>query len=141
MAHLGSGPRIHREMTTLVVAGFGALAAVLALNATLVVTIIARPAFAAAAELIPVLALAFVAHVFYIAAHEPGHRGGGGTGVPATLHGAAHAAARWRGRTKLQSPDADEPSDDGGSAWCGSGASAGRQPCSDAFIHGKERIS
>lgn len=61
------GPRIHREMTTLVVAGFAALGAILALNASLVVTVIARPDFAAAADLIPLLTLAFVAHVFYIA--------------------------------------------------------------------------
>lgn len=61
------GPRIHREMTTLVVAGFAALAAVLALNATLVVAVIAAPEFAPAADLIPLLSLAFVAHVFYIA--------------------------------------------------------------------------
>ncbi len=60
------GPRILREMTTLVMAGFAALAAVLALNASLVVTVIAQPAFADAADLIPVLTVAFLAHVFYI---------------------------------------------------------------------------
>jgi O-antigen/teichoic acid export membrane protein len=61
------GPGIHREMTTLMVAGFGALATILGLNASLVVAIIARPSFAEAAGLIPVLSIGFVAHVFYIA--------------------------------------------------------------------------
>lgn len=61
------GPRILREMTTLTMAAFSAIAAVLAINATLVVTVIASPDFAEAADLIPILAPAFVAHVFYIA--------------------------------------------------------------------------
>ncbi len=61
------GPGIHREMTSLVVAGFAALAAVLALNATSLVAAIAAPEFAGAADLIPLLSVAFVAHVFYIA--------------------------------------------------------------------------
>lgn len=58
---------IHREMTTLVMAGFGAMAALLAIHAELVVDVIARPEFAPAATIVPILTLAFVAHVFYIA--------------------------------------------------------------------------
>lgn len=61
------GPRIHREMTTLVMAAFGTLAAALALNASLIVTVIAAPEFGAAADLIPILAVGFLAHVAYIA--------------------------------------------------------------------------
>lgn len=60
------GPGIHREMTTLVVAAFAALGAALTLNATLIVGVIAAPEYGPAADIIPILALAFVAHVFYI---------------------------------------------------------------------------
>jgi len=60
------GPGILREMTTLTMAAFSAIAAILAVNGTLVVTVIASPDFAEAADLIPILAPAFVAHVFYI---------------------------------------------------------------------------
>ncbi|MEO5985683.1 MAG: polysaccharide biosynthesis C-terminal domain-containing protein, partial [Candidatus Limnocylindria bacterium] len=60
------GPGIHREMTTLVVAAFAALGAALALNATLIVGVIAAPEYGPAADIIPILVLAFVAHVFYI---------------------------------------------------------------------------
>lgn len=62
-----AGPRIHREMTTIVMAGFAALAAAVAIHAELIVTLIAAPAFAGAADLIPLLTLAFLAHVLYIA--------------------------------------------------------------------------
>jgi O-antigen/teichoic acid export membrane protein len=62
------GPAIHREVSTLVMAAFGALAALVAINATLIVTVIARPAFAPAAGLIPILSVAFTARVFYMTA-------------------------------------------------------------------------
>jgi O-antigen/teichoic acid export membrane protein len=58
---------IHRETTTLVVTGFGLLAALLAIHAQLIVAVIARPEFAPAADLVPILAVAFLAHAFYIA--------------------------------------------------------------------------
>jgi O-antigen/teichoic acid export membrane protein len=58
---------IHREMTSMVMAGFGALSALLAIHAELVVTVVSRPEFLPAAELIPILTVAFFAHVFYIA--------------------------------------------------------------------------
>jgi O-antigen/teichoic acid export membrane protein len=58
---------IHREMTTLVVAGFGTLCALVAIHAELVIAIIARPEFQPAADLVPILAVAFLGHAFYIA--------------------------------------------------------------------------
>lgn len=58
---------IHRAMTTLVVTGVAVLSGLLAIHAQLIVTVIAQPEFAPAADLVPILAVAFLAHAFYIA--------------------------------------------------------------------------
>jgi O-antigen/teichoic acid export membrane protein len=60
------GPTIHREMLTVVTAAFAAVIAALSLNANLVVAIIARPPFAEAARVVPIVGLAFLAHIVYI---------------------------------------------------------------------------
>jgi O-antigen/teichoic acid export membrane protein len=61
------GTGIHRETTSMVMAAFGALSALLAINAELIVTVIARPEFGPAAGIVPILAVGFLAHAFYIA--------------------------------------------------------------------------
>jgi O-antigen/teichoic acid export membrane protein len=61
------GTVIHRETTSMVMAAFGALSALLAINAELIVTVIARPEFGPAAGIVPILAVGFLAHAFYIA--------------------------------------------------------------------------
>ena len=60
------GPRIHREMLTVVTAAFAAVIAALSINANLAVAIIARPQFAEAARVVPIVGLGFEAHIVYI---------------------------------------------------------------------------
>ena len=61
-----AGPAIHREMTALVAAGLLALAVAISVLAPEALAIIARPGFAPAADVVPVVAFASVAQGLYV---------------------------------------------------------------------------
>jgi O-antigen/teichoic acid export membrane protein len=61
-----TGPAIHTEMTTLVFAGISVLAVGLSTLAPEIVAILTRPEYAEAADVLPVIAVASVAHGLYV---------------------------------------------------------------------------
>jgi O-antigen/teichoic acid export membrane protein len=63
---LPSGPTIHTEMTTLVFGGIAVIAVALSSMAPEIVAVLARPEYAEAADVLPVIAVASVAQGLYV---------------------------------------------------------------------------